>query len=226
MVLMLVERQCRLDEVVFFDTGMEFRAIYGIRDQLLPTLYDNGIKYTELQPRTTLLYNMLERQYESKKTGKKIGYGWCGGMCRWGTAEKRMAIDKYAREKNATTVYVGIAADEPRRLKNTKPHITHPLAEWGIGEAECLSYCYAQGYEWSECGIRLYDVLDRVSCWCCRNKNRKELRNIYRYLPEYWERLKELQSKIDAPMKHFHNRVYGDYGNVFDLEKVFERELR
>ena len=31
--------------------------------------------------------------------------------------------------------------------------------------------------------VRLYDILDRVSCWCCKNKNRKELKAIYQYLP-------------------------------------------
>lgn len=87
-----------------------------------------------------------------------------------------------------------------------------------------MQYCYDRGYFWEENGIRLYDVLDRVSCWCCSNKNRKELKNIYTYMPEYWERLKYLQSKIDKPMKRLKNKKYGMYGNVFDLEKVFESE--
>lgn len=43
--------------------------------------------------------------------------------------------------------------------------------------------------------IELYSVLDRVSCWCCRNKNLKELKNIYNFLPNYWEKLRELQKK-------------------------------
>ena len=72
-----------------------------------------------------------------------------------------------------------------------------------------------------ENGIDLYSILDRVSCWCCCNKNKKELFNIWKYLPEYWERLKELQGKIDRPMKKFCNKQYGEYGNVFDMEKVF-----
>ena len=45
--------------------------------------------------------------------------------------------------------------------------------------------------------------------------------NIWKYLPEYWERLKDLQSKIDRPMKKFCNKKYGEYGNVFDMENVF-----
>lgn len=41
--------------------------------------------------------------------------------------------------------------------------------------------------------IRLYDVLDRVSCWCCRNKNMKELKAIHDFLPQYWTRLVALE---------------------------------
>ena len=84
-------------------------------------------------------------------------------------------------------------------------------------------YCYSMGWNWMENGIDLYSILDRVSCWCCCNKNKKELYNIYRYLPKYWERLKDLQSKIDRPMKKFCNKKHGEYGNVFDMEKVFEK---
>lgn len=32
MLLKLVENKMPLDEVVFYDTGMEFKAIYNIRD--------------------------------------------------------------------------------------------------------------------------------------------------------------------------------------------------
>ena len=100
-------------------------------------------------------------------------------------------------------------------------------------EADCLKCCYDKSFNWlektdmTESGyIDLYSILDRVSCWCCCNKNRKELKNIYKYLPKYWNKLKELQSKIERPMKKFCNKKYGDYGNVFEMEKVFERELR
>lgn len=100
-------------------------------------------------------------------------------------------------------------------------------------EADCLAYCRERGWDWNEettatkSGyIDLYDILDRVSCWCCKNKNRKELKNIYLYLPQYWQRLRDLQSKIAAPMKAFCNRQYGEYGNILDMEKVFEREVQ
>lgn len=100
----------------------------------------------------------------------------------------------------------------------------HPLVEWGMTESDCLMYCRDNGFSWDENGVDLYDVLERVSCWCCCNKNRKELKNIYLYLPDYWEKLKYLQSRLDRPMKRFCNKKHGEYGNLFDMEKVFEHE--
>ena len=104
-----------------------------------------------------------------------------------------------------------------RLAKERKPYKSFPLADWGITEPEALQGCYEAGFFWEENGFRLYDLLDRVSCWCCANKNLKELRNIYNNLPAYWERLRELQSKTSRPMK-------GEGKIVFDLEKRFAAE--
>lgn len=146
-----------------------------------------------------------------------------GGLCRWGTTCKLRTIDQYA-ERQGAKVYVGIAADEtPRLQKERKPYKLFPLAEFGRTEADCLQYCYSAGYFWLEGSIRLYDILDRVSCWCCCNKNLKELRNIRQYLPEYWEKLKHLQAQLERPMKGF----YKDQPRgVFELDERFAREDR
>ena len=55
MLLRLLEEEWPLDEVVFYDTGMEFRAIYDIRDRLVPILKEKGVRYTELHPGYDLL---------------------------------------------------------------------------------------------------------------------------------------------------------------------------
>lgn len=222
MLLLLIAKGCPLNEVLFYDTGMEFRAIYDTRNQMLPRLKQLEIKYTELKPKNPFLHDMLERPVESKQKGRHLGYGWCGGLCRWGTTEKQKTMDSYAEERNAV-VYVGIAADETKRLgKEKKPYKRHPLAEWGVTEAAALSCCYENGFYWMENGIRLYDVLDRVFCWCCCNKNLRELRNMHRYLPEYWDKLKDLQTKIDRPMKGFYK---GEPRGVFELERRFTEEV-
>lgn len=224
MLLLLIETGQPLDEVVFYDTGMEFGAIYTIRDKVKPILAAHGIKYTELHPQNPFLYDMLERPVESKQKGKHNGYGWCGGVCRWGTKQKQVEIDKYLRGLDVQRHYIGIAADEPERLDRLQYPKCAPLADAGMTEADCLRYCAERGFVWDENGVDLYKILDRVSCWCCANKNRKELKNMYLYLPEYWERLKDLQRQIDRPMKKFCNKRHGNYGNVFDMERVFKEE--
>lgn len=225
MILILIEKQYPLDEVVFYDTGMEFDAIYKIRDKVKPILQQHGIKYTELHPKNPFIYDMLERPVFSKQKGHHKGYGWCGGTCRWGTTYKTKAIDDYVSRQQVCRHYIGIALDEPERLQRLVSPKCAPLAELGMVESACLDYCYSKGFRWQEGDVELYQILDRVSCWCCANKNRKELKNIYDYLPEYWNKLKSLQSEIDRPMKKFCNKKYGEYGNVFEMEKVFSKEL-
>lgn len=218
MLLRLIEENKPLDEVVFYDTGMEFKAIYNIRDKVVPILKEKGIKYTELKPDRPFMYDMVEKPIHSKQKGFHYGYGWCGGCSRWGTTFKTTKIDQYTKQFDGLKEYIGIAYDEPKRIKEK----VYPLVEWQMTEKDCLKYCYYKGFAWYEDGVDLYTILDRVSCWCCCNKNKKELYNIYKYLPECWQRLKDLQSKLDRPMKKFCNKKYGNYGNVFDMEKVFK----
>ena len=234
MLLCLIDKRYPLDEVIFYDTGMEFDAIYQVRNRMQLILKENGIGYRELFPSSPFLWTMTQKPCVSKQKGHHCGYGWCGGLCRWGTTEKLKALDSYAESKNAV-VYVGIAADETARLiKKSKPYKRYPLAEWGMTENQCLEYCREHGWGWLEKTpveddyfvhggyIDLYDILDRVSCWCCSNKNIKELRNIYKYLPDYWCRLRYIQHVIDRPMKGY--KKNGDPVGIFQLEARFESE--
>ena len=61
MLYLLIARGWPVDEIVFFNNGMEFQAIYDTRDRVLPDLEALGIPYTELYPRSPFLYDMLDR---------------------------------------------------------------------------------------------------------------------------------------------------------------------
>lgn len=215
MLIRLIDERKPLDEVVFFDTGLEFEAIYKIRDEYRELLQACGIKYTELRPKDPMWWTMFCRPVNEKKSQKKpnpiniafkragmlpdgihYGYGWCGGSCRWGTSEKIRTLDRYAKSKGAM-VYVGLAADEQHRIeKEHKPYKLYPLSDWGMTEQDCLAYCREHGESWDQEGIDLYDILDRVSCWCCRNKNQTELKAIHDHLPDTWRRLCALEDVL------------------------------
>lgn len=219
MLFMLIEKQYPLDEVVFFDTGMEFQAIYKTRDAVVPYIQEIGIKFTELKPEKSFLWNMFERPVRKRGTDiiHKYGYSWCGGTCRWWTTEKLRALKKHTADGFD---YVGIAADETHRFeKESRPNRILILKEWGVTEPEALRYCYNLGFRWEEDEVLLYEIFDRVSCWCCGNNNLKELRNMYMFLPDYWSKLKDLQDRTDRPYRQKSNET------VYDLEKRFNKAI-
>lgn len=216
MVLRLIEENKPLTHCVMFDTGMEFKSIYNTLERIKPILDEHGIKLTVLRPETHYLEEMLLRVVNKGEENEHYGYEWCGGNCRWRTTNKVSSINRYLKTLGDYMQYVGIAVDEPERIKQENNKI-YPLVEWNMTEKDCLEYCYDRGYTWEEDSVRLYDILDRVSCWCCGNKNLKELKNMYFYLPEYWYRLKALQSRIDRPFRR-------DGKTIFDLEERFRLE--
>lgn len=234
MLLKILEEGWPLDYVVFFDTGAEFQAIYNNAEKIKPLLKERGIEFKTLKPNEDFFYNMLERKINTRDSSEKIGRGWCGGNARWGTSEKMTKIDScyndLSRGYETIVSYVGIAADESERIARERNELKiniYPLIEWNMTEADCLQYCYDRGWNWLERidnatserepqFVELYSVLDRVSCWCCRNKNKVELRNMYNMLPNYWARLRDLQDKIEQPFKN--------YGSIYELEAEFKAE--
>lgn len=131
MLFLILERGLPLDEVIFYDTGMEFKAIYDTRDKILPVLNDCGVKFTELHPPRPFLFDMLEKPVNSKQNGLHYGYSWCGGCARWGTANKTSTLDRYAKSLgNDILQYIGIAADEQKRLQRLPPKKVAPLARF------------------------------------------------------------------------------------------------
>lgn len=213
--LELLYRNYPLNEVVCFDTGMEFEAIYRVWSRVKKICKLKGIKFTVLHPKETFLYQMLEKHIKYRnKPGYHCGYGWCGGALRFMTGQKTRAMKSY---RPYATWYIGIAYDEQKRIKGNNDKEVYPLVDWGITEKDALRICRAAGFNWEEYpGIDLYNYLDRVSCWCCANKNLKELRAMYEHLPTYWKRLKNLQRKIKRPFKN--------YGTIFQLEERFDAE--
>ncbi len=203
MVLKLVEQNYPLDCVVFIDLGMEFQSIYNVWNKLCSFLDTHNIPHKHIKIDFT--YYATQKEVIERKDGSHLGYGWCGGICRWGTALKRQELQKFYKSFTDETIveYVGIASDEKKRItvKRANTVKLYPLVHWGMTENDCLVYCYKHGYDWKENDVSLYDVLDRVSCFCCTNKNQAECKAMIEKLPEYWNRIKDLESRIGKPYK-------------------------
>lgn len=214
MLLEMIRRKEHIDEVVFFDTGWEFPQMIDHVAKIKKLVEDNGITFTTLHPDKSFDYYMFNYEFTKRDGTQGKGRSWCGGRCRWGTLEKLKAINSYFENEPDHIQCVGIAIDEPERLKKErKGNKRFPLAEWGITEEECLQGCYSLGYDWGG----LYEDFDRVSCKFCTFKNLKELRNVYFKMSNVWNELRDYQNRTERPYK-------GEGQSVFDLEVRFELE--
>lgn len=223
MILTILEKKFPLDYVLFFDAGKEFNSIYRNWDKLTKVLDRYGIRYERLTPDRSFDYYFSEHEVKTRSGKPKKGYSWCGGVCRWMTTLKIDAINRFYRQFDKEVIVdVGIASDERERIQFERSDRTikvYPLIMLGMTENDCLVKCYKSGFNWTEAnGIDLYDVLDRVSCYCCRNKNLNELRAIYRHLPQYWQKLEEMQAKTKIPFRA------GE--TIQDLESRFKTEVK
>ena len=216
MLLRLLEENKPIDDVVFFDTGMEFGCIYRIMNQVKQILEEQGIKFTRLKADKDFLYMMFKHEVHHRDGTTSCGYKWCGASCRWYTSQKTSAIRKHLKQYGEYKEYVGIAADETKRIERNSSKLL-PLVDWNMTEEQCLEYCHNKGFYWYEGEHELYDDLDRVSCWCCRNKNLKELRNIYENHKVYWFALCELERRCGMNMKSKPLR---------GLEEIWEKDKR
>ncbi|RLC84351.1 MAG: 3'-phosphoadenosine 5'-phosphosulfate sulfotransferase (PAPS reductase)/FAD synthetase [Chloroflexi bacterium] len=197
MLLRMIELKMPIDEIRFFDTGWEFPQMYEHIEKL-----QRYIK-REIQ--------IIKPKIPFDKLLQKYGFPQIRG--RWCTGRKINAINKSITPEDY--LYIGYTYDEVKRMNrkvNKRGKEIYPLIEWKWTEEQCLQYCYAKGFDWGG----LYEIFHRVSCWCCPFQPKRELYALYKYFPELWERLKEMQ-------KIAKNSFRPDK-TVFDLEEEFKRK--
>ena len=97
MTLRLIEEKKPLTHILFYDTGMEFRAIYRIIDKVELMIKGTGIEFVRLKPKEDFLTKMMLHPVHKGTEKERYGYDWCGGRCRWGTSEKLQSINKYIK---------------------------------------------------------------------------------------------------------------------------------
>ena len=225
LVLRLHELGIKMADIVYFDTGWEFphmEAHIALVEDIIKQ------KITRLVPREdfNFLFARKVRTRNAKSTRK--GYGWPSAMRRWCTGEKQRAINAYANSLTWQGIALpviqclGYASDELNRVEKHKARkiprfqgYAYPMVEWGISESHALEYCRERGLSWDG----LYDIFDRVSCWCCPLGGITHARKIYHRFPTLWQHMLEMESWL--PEQH---RRYAGKHTVSDLDRRFYRE--
>lgn len=232
MLLRMIEEGYPVDIILYCHIrGLEFPEM---EDHIKKVEDYIGRKITVLESKKDFMYYATKqtRVIKSEKTpGFQVGdiakgYGYPTVKARWCTKHlKTEVIDKYLKnlKKDYDIIqYVGIASDETHRERD----LNYPLIDWGMTEKDCLEYCYSRGFDWGG----LYDIWDRVSCWCCPLQSLGDLRKLREKRPLLWERLREMDKTIyEACKDQGHGKrlnfkfdtSFTDIDRRFDVEDEF-----
>lgn len=231
MLLLMIERDMPIDVVLTADTGMEFPEMYEHLQKLDDLLCrERGIHITTLRHPHGFEWLMFEEpktKPSSIENRQRLGVslygnGWPGVRVRWCTGQLKThliakEVNRLKKERNALH-YVGIAADEPKRIKNEQ----YPLMDWGITEMEALKISYDRGFDWGG----LYEIYHRCSCWCCPLQRIDELRKLRLHHPELWARLQEMDRRAIEQFGYNPLGRFKQNWTVEQLERRFANEER
>lgn len=144
--------------------------------------------------RTGLLLFFRKCRRGGAHEGKIYGFP-LGGKCFINRDCKVAPIRKYLAEiaggpmraKTNIVQYIGIAADEPRRLTRLTENKISLLAKYGYTEQMAKQLCAAHGLL-----SPIYTTGTRGGCWFCPNCKIQHFVNLRRNHPELWAELVEL----------------------------------
>lgn len=172
MLHLLLEQGVPITHVLYFDTEWDFPQMK---------------EHFQLVEKNTGLKIIRVRYYREFEEMLSV-YGWPspylpGGWC---TASKARTCKKYIGGiKGDKKEYIGFSANEKKRstrkgMTERKWEVKFPLIEAGMTEADSLKYCLDLGYHWGG----LYEIFDRVSCFCCPKSEKRDRPLLHKHFPE------------------------------------------
>ena len=190
----------------------EHRAF--IYETAIPRLERLGIPVRVLRSDKTYLDLFAGTVTRGPKKGLRRGFPLCG-HCYVQRDCKLRPIRRYNRTLTPDTVqYVGIASDEPVRLRRLQGDQVSLLEKYHYTEEDAKQLCQTAGLL-----SPVYAFTDRGGCWFCPNAKRKELRHLYDHHPELWARMLELQAMPGKVSEKF-NRTE----RFSDIDAAFRKE--
>lgn len=160
--------------------------IYNVAIPKLEKEY--GIKTTVIRSDRTFSDCFHHVICRGKNAGKLSGFP-IPGMCAINRDCKLRAFNAWKKaQTEKITMYVGIAADEHKRLERLKEGSVSILAKYGINEDTAVEICRERGLL-----SPIYSFSKRNGCWFCPNTSKDELLNLYYNHRDLWNDLLSLQ---------------------------------
>lgn len=223
-ILLALENKEPLDEIVYcevmFDENISGEAPEHrdfIYNKAIPFMISHGLKVNVLRESNQ---NYIKKFYHiivrGPRKGKVMGFPLCG-KCYVQRDLKIPPINRYKKTLPPGTIqYLGIAADEPKRLQRLDTGKISLLDKYHYTEQMAKQKCIEYGLL-----SPLYEFSDRGGCWFCPNAGHRELRHIYDFHKDLWQRMLELQEVPNKCKEEFNFKFkFSDIDRRFKIEDL------
>lgn len=205
----ILRRKMPLDEIRFFDTGLEFPVVYEWLDVVEKKL---GVRITRYPPRKG--FSFEECFFKVSKRGKNKGKirGFPATILRgcWISRDCKVRNRRHNKDER---IYIGYNCNERKRIQKDK-NLLYPLIDWGITEKEIVKRLTELDLmpTYYKLGFR------RGGCWLCPKQSSLSLKLLWKHYPLLWEKLKYYEKL--SPMGFRPN------SSLIELEKKFIEESK
>lgn len=213
------ERKQSITESTFTDS-LSQAVDAGVRNSKQNILTYEDIFYRTISPKNAMKRKQMIESSPPRIYGfPSVNHPWCNSKLKAGILDRPLFFSGKPEVNDGQKInivhYVGIAADEPKRIKKhiDKPNMVLPLVQIGWDEALCgLEAQYMDMLAPTYTDSQLRD-----GCWFCHNQGIGQLRNLRKNYPDLWALLMKWDS--DSPVT-FH----ADGHTVHDFDKRFALE--
>ena len=200
MVLGLIEKNKRIDLILFADTGAERPSTYEHIQKFSEWLKNKGYPEITVVKRVTESgeYETLEQECIRAKALPSIAYGYkrCSQKHKIAPQDKYLnnwqpTIDCWKNGEKAIK-YIGYDANEQHRADNAAKredkkydHI-YPLIEWQWDREECLQIIAKYGFK-----------VGKSACFFCPSSRPREIVDLYKQYPDLLSRALAIEENAE-----------------------------
>lgn len=175
-----------------------------------------GLETVVLRSDITMWKDFHTVRVRGPNAGKLRGFP-IPGLCNINRDCKLKPIREYlTSQTDEYTQYIGIAADEPKRLERLNGNRISLLAKYGVTESMAMDLCKTAGLL-----SPIYKFTNRNGCFFCPNASVRELRHLYHYHGGLWSMLKQLQDTPNTSRTYFTRSK-----SIYSYDQQFQEEKR
>lgn len=219
-----------LDEIMFsevmFDKNISGELpehIDFIKNVCKPTFESWGYKFTIVKSEKTYLdcfYHVVKKSSHPERIGMMHGFP-LAGKCLINRDLKTPPIRNYLKQYGKHIQYVGIAKDEPIRLKRLKDNQVSLLDKYNLTEQDAFDL--AKEYNLLS---PTYSFAKRGGCWFCPNATLSELTNLYNNHYDLFAKLRDMEYNKDTINQIWNTLTSQSLHNIDRIIKTQKAQLQ